>query len=336
MKIFKLNKIQITFILFGTLILILLFKSFGIEKFLHDIQVIGWRFLIIVSLFLFNNIILSYAWKILINHPVPGKIFCKLVLARIAGDSTGSINAIGSVAGDPLKALFMRDCIPVKTALASIVLDRTVHSLSNTLLILTGVIFSFFILDLPKIIMAGFLLAVIVFCILIILILRKQKDGMLEFIIQKLPEKLSSKFMNEERLKHIQEIDKEIGFILTGKNNVQKFLKCLVIRYISVLTTGTLEVYFIIKFTNVDITAINSMFIYIFSLFLTSVVFFMPANIGTSEASFSLALNFLGYDPAIGLTLGIIQRLRKFTWSGIGMLILFYGSVEKKGGKKQQ
>jgi hypothetical protein len=60
----------------------------------------------------------------------------------------------------------------------------------------------------------------------------------------------------------------------------------------------------------------------------------MPANIGTSEASFSLALKFLGYDPAIGLTVGIIQRLRKFVWSGIGMIILFYGSVEKKEGNK--
>jgi glycosyltransferase 2 family protein len=334
MKFFKLNKIQIAFLLFGIIILILLFKSFGIEKFLNDLTLLGWRFIIIVSLFLFNNIVLSYAWKVLINHQVAGKVFCKLVLARIAGDSTGSINALGSVAGDPLKALFMRDDIPLQTAFASIVLDRTVHSLSNTLLILTGVIFSFFILDLPRIIMAGFLAVVIIFCLIIILLLKKQKSGLIEYVIQKLPEKLSSKFMDKERLKNIRKIDKEIGIILTGKNNLSRFFKSLAVRYISVLATGTLEVYFIIKFTNIDITLTNSMFVYIFTLFLTSVVFFMPANIGTSEASFSLALRFLGYDPAIGLTVGIIQRLRKFVWSGIGMIILFYGSVEKKEDNK--
>ncbi len=334
MKFLKLNKIQTVFILFGIIILILLFRSFGAEKFLNDLKLLGWRFSIVVSLFLFNNIILSYAWKVLINHPVTGRIFRRLVLARIAGDSTGSINALGAVAGDPLKALFVRDNIPLQTAFASIVLDRTVHSLSNILLIMTGIIFSFFVLDLPGAIMTGFLTAIIIFCIIIILILRKQKDGFIEFVIKKLPEKLSSRFMNKERLINIRKIDKEISAILTGKKNLRRFFKSLVVRYISVLATGTLEVYLIIKFTGIDITITNSMFAYIFTLFLTSVVFFMPANIGTSEASFSLALKFLGYDPALGLTVGIIQRLRKFIWSGIGMLILFYGSVKKKEGTK--
>jgi uncharacterized membrane protein YbhN (UPF0104 family) len=162
-----------------------------------------------------------------------------------------------------------------------------------------------------------------------LIILKKQKDGFIEFIIKKLPEKISLKFIDEKRLNSIREIDKEIGKILTGKNNLRRFLKSLIIRYISVLITGTLEVFLILKFINVDITATNSMFVYIFSLFLTSAIFFMPANVGTSEASFSLALNFLGYDPALGLTVGIIQRIRKFVWSGIGMLILFYGSVKK-------
>ncbi|MBN2401918.1 MAG: flippase-like domain-containing protein [Spirochaetes bacterium] len=333
MKFLKLNKTQIVFLIFGIIILILLFKSFGIEKFINDIMLLGWRFLIVVSLFLFNNIILSYAWKILINYPVTGRIFCRLILARIAGDSTSSINAIGSVAGDPIKALFMKNHIPFKTALASVVLDRTVHSLSNTLLILTGIICSFFILNLPKGISIGFLIFIVLVCILMLMVLKKQKNGFIEFIINKLPEKLSIKFITEERLKSIREIDKEISIILTGKNNLRRFIKSLAIRYISVLTTGTLEVYLILKFINTDVTLINSMFIYIFTLFLTSIVFFMPANIGTSEASFAGALKFLGYDPAIGLTVGIIQRLRKFIWSGIGMLILFYGSVNKEKEK---
>jgi glycosyltransferase 2 family protein len=330
MKFLKLNKTQIAFLLFGAIILILLFRSFGIEKFINDITLLGWRFLIIVALFLFNHIILAYAWKVLINHPVTGKIFCKLVLARIAGDSTGSINALGSVAGDPLKVLFMKNDIPMQSGLASIVLDRTIHGLSNMLLMLTGIIFSFFILDLPLKISISVFIFIILICALILIILKKQKNGFIEFIINKLPEKILLKFIDEKRLNSIREIDKEIGNILTGKNNLQRFLKSLMVRYISVLITGTLEVYLIIKFINIDITLTNSMLVYIFTLLSTSIVFFMPANIGTSEVSFSLALKFLGYDPALGLTVGIIQRLRKFVWSGIGMFILFYGSVKKE------
>jgi glycosyltransferase 2 family protein len=330
MKFLKLNKTQIVFLLVGIIILILLFRNFGIDKFINNIRLLGWRFLIIVGLILFTHIFLTYAWKVLINYPVTGRIFCKLVLARIAGDSTSTINAMGAVAGEPIKALFMRNDIPLQTGLASVVLDRTIRLLCNTLLILTGIIFSFFILDLPLGISIVCLLLIILFCLLLIMILKKQKNGFIEFLIHKLPKKIYLKLITEKRMKNIREIDKEIGIILTGKNNLKRFYTSLIVSYITILISGTLEVYFIIKFINVDITVTNSMFVYIFSLFLTSVVFFMPANIGTSEASYSLALKFLGYDPALGLTVGIIRRLRTFVWSGIGMFILFYGSVKKE------
>ncbi|MFH0977303.1 MAG: lysylphosphatidylglycerol synthase transmembrane domain-containing protein [Spirochaetota bacterium] len=330
MHIFKLNKSKTVFLLFGFIILFILFRSFGVEKFLNDIMLLGWRFIIIVFLFLFNNIILSYAWKVLINYSIKWNIFYKLVLARIAGDSTSSINLMGAFAGEPIKALFLKNEIPFKTGLASVVLDRTVHSLANALMLLTGIIFSFFILDLPVGISIGFLIFIILFCVLIILILKKQKDGFIEFIVNRIPKKISSKFMTDDKLKKISEIDKEIISVLHSKNNLKRFFTSLAVRYISVLITGTLEVFLIIKFINVNITAINSMFVYLFTLFLTSIVFFMPANIGTSEASYSLALKFLGYDPALGLTVGIIRRLRTFVWAGIGVLILFYGSVKKE------
>lgn len=330
MKFLKLNKTRIIFLLLGIIILAVLFKSFGAEKFINDIKLLGWRFIIIVALFLFNNIVLTYAWKLLINHPVKWNKFCNLLCARVAGDSTSSINAMGAVAGEPIKALFMQNEIPLNTGLASVVLDRTTHTICNTLLILTGIIFSFFILNLPLGISIAFLLLIIFVLFIMIIILKKQKQGFIEFLINKIPVKISSKFMDEARLKKVREIDEEIGIILSSKNNIKKFYKSLSMRYVSVLITGTLEVYLIIKFINIDITLVNSMFVYIFTLFLTSVVFFMPANIGTSEASYSLALKFLGYDPALGLTVGIIRRLRTFVWAGIGMLILFYGSLKKE------
>ncbi len=334
MKIFniKINTTRVVFLLLGIIILILLFRSFGVQKFINDISLLGWRFLIIVALFIFNNISLTYAWKVLINYPVKAHKFLKLVLARIAGDSTSSINALGAIAGEPIKALFMKDDIPLNAGLASVVLDRIIHSFANTLVVLTGIVFSFFVLDIPAWILTCFLMIVAITCILIIIILKKQKNGFIKYLIKKIPDKISSKFLNEARLKKIKEIDKEISFILSGRESLKRFYISLTAGYISILTIGTLEVYLIIKFIDINISIINSMFVYIFSFFITSAVFFMPGNIGTSEASYSLALQFLGYDPAIGLTVGIIKRLRSFVWAGIGMLILFYGSLKKEKG----
>lgn len=330
MKISSINRSKLVFLTAGILLLLVLFRSFGIEKLIFHLRSIGWKFWIVMLVILLDHVILTYAWKILINHPVKNSYFYKLVLARIAGDSTASINTLGAMAGEPIKAMYLKDIIPFKTGLASVILDRTITTAANILLLLTGIIFSFFILDLPVYLTASALFFVILLLFMVTLIIRKQKDGFLEYIINLMPGKISARFMNEKRLSKIKELDEEIGFILSSSNNLKKFFASLIIRYIAILVTGVLEVYLFINYIGVNLSIQDSMFTYIFGLFLTGLIFFMPANLGTSEGSYSLALKFLGYDPALGLTLGILRRIRSFVWSAIGILILFHAGFFKK------
>lgn len=290
----------------------------------------SWKFGIIVSIFLFNNIFLTYAWKILITYPVKRGNFYKLLLARIAGDSPSSVNSLGAIVGEPLKAMYIKDLIPFNIGLASVVLDRTIHIIANILLVITGVFSSFFILKIPfEITVISLLFLVISLCMMIV-ILKKQRDGFLENILNMFPRIIIKKFMNEDRWQKVKALDEEIKYLFCAPKKLKNFYLSIIIRYISILITGVLEIFFIIKFIGIDISFTNAMFVFIFNLFLTGVIFFMPANLGTSEGSFSLALKFLGFDPALGLTLGIIRRLRAFVWSGIGVLILFYAGLLKK------
>ncbi|TAL39602.1 MAG: hypothetical protein EPN93_01265, partial [Spirochaetes bacterium] len=170
----------------------------------------------------------------------------------------------------------------------------------------------------------------------LVYLLKKQRDGFTQFILGKVPRKWVDRFMNEGRWEKVRALDYEIGFIFSSAENIRKFYLSLFIHYASGLAASSLEIYLIIIFAGKDITLVHSMFLYLFSMLLTSIVFFMPANLGTSEGSYSLALKFLGYDPAIGLTVGIIRRLRTFAWAGIGILILFYaGLLKKKEGAQQ-
>ena len=318
------------FLVVGVLILIFLFRSFGIEKIIHHIQEMSWRFWIIVSIFLFNNIFLTYAWRVLINYPLDGKMFYKLLLARIAGDSTSSFNSLAAIAGEPLKAMYVKDIIPFNIVFASVVLDRTIHIIANILLVLTGIFSSFFFLKIPIVISTISLIFIIISLGFMLKVLKKQRDGFIEYILTIIPRIIVGRFMNEERWEKVKALDREIAYILNTQKNVKNFYISLTVRYLSVLIAGILEIYFIIKFIGVDISLTNSMFVFIFNLFMTGVIFFMPANLGTSEGSFSLALKFLGFDPALGLTLGLVRRLRSYIWSGIGILILFYAGLLKK------
>ncbi len=325
------KKYRAVFIAVGVCILALLFYSFGVKKTVEDILAMGWKFWIIVAIFLFNNIFMTYGWKVLINHPLKNSYFYKLFLARVAGDATSSVNAVASAAGEALKALYIKDTVPFKTGLASVVLDRTVHMISNILMILTGIFIGFFVLNIPFYISFGIFAVFIAILWIMVVILKKQKDGFIEYLLGMIPAGWVRRFMNDSRREKVRMLDEEIGFVFSSRENMRHFYISLSIHYFSGFIASSLEVYLIILYAGKDITFINSMFLYLFSLFLTSVVFFMPANLGTSEGSYSLALSFLGYDPAVGLTVGIVRRLRTFVWSGIGILILFHAGLMKQG-----
>jgi len=323
------QKAKIIFLIVGCLILVLLFKTFGLEKTVSHIVEMGWRFWLIILICLFNNICLTFSWKYLIHYPVQWSYFSKLLLARIAGDATSSINTLGAFAGEPIKALYIKDTVPFRAGLASVVMDRTVHTLVNILIIITGISLSFFVLNLPMylslVAMGAFLLTLL----LMLLIMKKQREGIFTYFLQLLPKKLTAQFMNPMRWEKVKNLDDEIGEILKRRETRRNFFIAISVRYISIILSGTFEIYFIMKFIGVNISVTNANFVYIFGLFLTGVIFFMPANLGTSEGSYSLALKFLGFDPALGLSVGIIRRLRTFVWSGIGILILFYAGLLK-------
>jgi hypothetical protein len=324
------KKTKIIFIAVGIAILVVLFRSFGLEKTIDHITTLGWKFWIIVGMFIFTHLTLSYGWKVLINHPIKPSYFYKLVLARIAGDTTSAINALGAIAGEPLKALFVKDKIPFRTGLASVVLDRTIHTASNFTLIITGVIISFFILDMPVYVKVLSLLTFTACLGIMIAILYKQKSGIAEFVIKKMPGRIVKKIMDEERWKKVRALDGEMKFIFSSRDNLRRFYISFAIHYIITMVSGILEIYLIMNFIGYDISLAHSFLVYLFALILTGAIFFMPANIGTSEGAFSIALKFLGYDPALGLTVGIIRRLRTFVWAIIGIAILLYAGLLRR------
>jgi hypothetical protein len=331
-----LKRVKIIFLAVGCVLLLLLFYSYGVKETVARIMEMGWNFWIIVAIGLFNNIFLTLGWRLIFNHKFKRGGFLKLLLARIAGDSTTSINAAGALAGEPIKALYLKDMIPFKVALASVVIDRTVHTIASILAIISGMILSFFFLKIPTVINMAMVAIFAATIWGILKILKKQKEGLIEYILNKLPQKIVGSFMNEKRWEKVRTLDQEIGYIFKDKNTMKRFYWALSVKYFSLILAGMFEIYFILKYIGSPVLVSDSLFIYVFGLFLTSVMFFIPANLGTSESAYSLALKFLGYNPALGLSVGIIRRLRSFVWSGIGILILLHAGLLKKDKKKPE
>ena len=331
------KKSKYIFLITGSVILFVLFRSFGVESTIDQIAGIGWSgFIIICSIYIFSNIALAYGWFVLINYPLKKSHFYKIVLARIAGDSTSSINSLGSAAGEVLKAMYVKDILPINAGLATVFLDRLIHLVSGVLMILTGIFAGLFVFKSHMI----ETIAVFIFLALIFFLILNQSfkfaikysDNILLNLITKLPIGLDKKILTEKNIGKISLIDNEIKFVYSSRDNLNHFYISLAMHYFGTIIACALEIYLIINFispaTGISIT--EGLFIYIFGFIATNIFFFIPANVGISEGSYSIALSLLGYDPIIGLSVGIIRRFRSFVWSGIGALLLFYAGLIKK------
>ncbi|MCY3763706.1 MAG: lysylphosphatidylglycerol synthase domain-containing protein, partial [Gemmatimonadetes bacterium] len=60
------------------------------------------------------------------------------------------------------------------------------------------------------------------------------------------------------------------------------------------------------------------------TVLINSLFFFMPSNIGVLEGGGVFLFITLGLNPALGLSLGIVKRMRKIVWISIGWLFLTY------------
>jgi len=327
------KKSSYIFTIFGIIILAIIIKALGFETTIDSIKIMGWNFFYIVLATFLVLIPLTYAWRLLIPMQLEKKFFFKLILARMIGEATVLINSVGILAGDGLKALYIKDRVPLKIGFASVLMNRTIHSMASVFIFLTGVIIAFFKLNISKYILIANLFAVIIILILFFMLLKKQKDGFFEFILLKFPLKLREKFLTETRWNKIKSLDKEMKNIFDSKKGYSHFYLSFFLHYVFTLLFHVLQIYLILYFvqSNVHLTLMDATLVFVFSYLVITLVFFMPGNLGTSEGAYSLAFKMLGYDPMAGLTVSVIIRMRWIFWSIVGIILLFHaGLIGKK------
>ena len=87
---------------------------------------------------------------------------------------------------------------------------------------------------------------------------------------------------------------------------------------------GILEIMIFMSFMGLKSSFPAALTIETFSLFLNNVTFFVPARIGVGEGGRTLLFMALAYTKEVGLSYGIIRRIRELAWVGLGLLILSF------------
>jgi hypothetical protein len=85
---------------------------------------------------------------------------------------------------------------------------------------------------------------------------------------------------------------------------------------------GAVEIALMLWLLGVDVTVTRALTIEALSVGLDGLLFFVPAKLGTQEGGKVLIFTALGLDPGLGLTVGVLRRIRELAWAFAGLAII--------------
>jgi len=307
-KVASRKTVQFLLYLSGILIIIALIHHVRFNDIVAAMQVVGpgavWLVLVPITWVIPDAITL----RILLGNKVK---FLKVLYAQISGDAFNSITPLIGVGGEPYKAKFLSNFVPLEDASHAVVLSRLINALSGVIFTAIVLVVSLCIIDLSGMVEFAFGLAVVAIVMFIM-------TGLLLFMIMshapsRIVVYLLARFRLVENagLYHITwtTLWSTMAWKMVGRGG--KFLEL----YLIFLALD-------ISPSFADVVLVEAMVMASVSLF-----FFVPQGLGVNEAGIVTAFSILGYTAAGGVAYGLLRRARMLTYALFGLMVYLVANL---------
>ncbi|MDO8526816.1 MAG: lysylphosphatidylglycerol synthase transmembrane domain-containing protein [Deltaproteobacteria bacterium] len=312
------------FLLLGLFLLYGVVKKIGWTAIEAQVTALSWHFIPILSMGFFWYLCYALAWQDILKQQENKIPFWSLFQSKIAGDSANAMTPIHFLGGDTLRIwLLRRNTTNVTRLAASVVVDRTINSIAIVLVIFTGVVAGFLTIPgLPKQVSIGAPIFLLFTSGLIVFFLMRQHKGLFGGILR-LAKKLHiaphtvTKYEGKAK-----ELDREVLGLYQKSHRA--FWVALAYHLLGRLL-GIMEVYLIGKaIAPEQFTLLIALLLATLAPIVNMVFTFIPGALGVLEGAYSGALYLLGLNPALGLTIQIIKRMRAGLWMAFGFGIISF------------
>jgi glycosyltransferase 2 family protein len=122
-----------------------------------------------------------------------------------------------------------------------------------------------------------------------------------------------------------RDLDAALGRL--GRGRTTAALVC----FVAAWAVGAVEVLLILRWAGVPIDWGTALAVETGSVVIDGILFFVPAKVGTQEGGKVLLFSMLGLDPARGLTVGVVRRIRELVYAGLGLAVLAWLTASRRG-----
>jgi hypothetical protein len=315
----------------GVLLLAWQVRSIGVAAIVDGIRRIGVTGLIaILAIGLTRQLLRSAAWVILMKDDAGKNVpLSRALAATIAGDAVGNLTPLSLAVSEPAKAIFVGTHMPPQRALAALAAENFFYSISVALAVLLGVAVLFLEFPVPDALRTASLLLVAAMAAVLI-------GGL--WLIWKKPALLSSTLARFTRFAgtKVTAYETFIGKIRALETSSYAFVRARPARLAGVVACEA--VFHVLSVAEAWVTLCLltgglpidayphpiALAIVLDSVQrMVNVIFrVVPLKIGVDEVGSGLVTAALGYGSALGVTMGVIRKIRVLFWSLVGLVLL--------------
>ena len=306
------------FLIGGLALLVFLIQELGPRTVFANLRAVGWGIGLIIGQEFFSYVANTLGWLAAFPRPRPSIPFRQLLAARIAGDAVNYVTPTATLGGEFVRTRFLNGQATGTALVASVTVAKLAQTVGQIIFVLIGLTVVLDDTPLPSTIRHGLMAGSAAFSALTVVLVLAQRRGMFAPALR-LAGRLRLSARAPELVRELQHLDEEIARF-HGDANGAFFLS--VSSFFAGWCMGIVEIYLILWFLGVPVTVHRALTIEVLSVAIDGMLFFVPAKLGTQEGGKVLIFTVLGLDPARGLALGILRRIRELTWALIGLLIL--------------
>ncbi|HEX2695147.1 MAG TPA: flippase-like domain-containing protein [Acidobacteriota bacterium] len=310
----------------GVALFFYLIWRIGFEAILANISRFGVWFLAILAVGASWLFFQTCAWSIIQNAFFKKVPFLSLFRIKIIGDALNVLLPSASLGGEAARAYLLKKAVPLKEGIPSIVFDKTVEFVASTVFLAAGLLLGSLFVRLPEGLLAPTVICLAVTTaglVLLVVFSVRGVCGTLARITTRFPK--VRKWV-ADREEHLEALDENLR-LLYRKGHL-KTAAAVGFHFLGRLA-GAFEVLIVLRVLGVPVGPVQAVFIYSVIVVINTVFFILPGQWGVTESASMLLLQALGRPAAIGLSLGVIRRIRKLVFVALAFGLYF---VDNKGG----
>ncbi len=310
----------------GVALFFYLIWRIGFDVLLANISRFGAWFLAILGIGASWLFLQTCAWSVIQNAFFKKVPFLSLFRIKVIGDALNVLLPSASLGGEAARAYLLKKAVPLKQGIPSIVFDKTVEFAASTVFLALGLLLGSLFVRLPEGLLAPTVICLAVTTAGVVLLVVFSVRGVcatLARITARLPR--VRKWV-EAREEHLEALDENLR-LLYRKGHL-KTASAVGFHFLGRLA-GAAEVLIVLRVLDVPAGPVQAVFIYSVIVIINTVFFILPGQWGVTESASMLLLQAMGQPAAIGLSLGVIRRIRKLAFVALAFGLYF---VDNKSG----